>query len=215
MNQFPRTSRRVGQDDMPMDTSTEYRTWGEIAAYFDGDGALKVHTGMYVLTLEGSFSDQDLEQVRAVDLFLKKRGILGCLSKYVNKKSGPYYELGIPEGQNLVLMLKRMLPHSIKKRSQIRAAIDYLENRTTGNEFVEAMNEAVRYRKRSSEIKFPNLPLKKREGVLAARRSARSGKRALNHDELLMLKRDRESGMTWVALGKKYHVDSSTANLSY
>ena len=114
------------------DRGHAYESWEQVSGHFDGDGSLKVHAGVYSLTLEASWAGQDLEQLLGVKVFLGKQGVHGNIGRY---RSGPetYYELGVPESGNLLLLLKKMLTHVIKKKSQIATAIDYLEKPNYGN----------------------------------------------------------------------------------
>jgi len=123
-----------------------------------------------------------------------------------------YYELQVGESGNALLALKGMLPFLDKKWSQVNAAIDYMENRITGNQFIKVLNEAVRARRRSSSIRTLNLPYTKEQALQFARTSARLGiGRVLTEDQLRMAQRDRELlGLTYAKLGEKYGVSEST-----
>ena len=95
--------------------------------------------------------------------FLQNKGVIGHVAKY-REKARTYYELSVNEGINALAVLKKMSPYVDKKASQVRAAIEYLENRITGEKFVEEMNEALRLRKRSSSIWSLKMPLHKTRG---------------------------------------------------
>lgn len=106
-----------------------------------------------------------------------------------------------------------MLPYVDKKESQVRAAVDYLENRITGEKFVEELNEAVRLRKRSSSIRSVKMPYTKREGLQLAGHTRRFGKsRALTSEQIKSMKNDRDRlGLSFEKLAKLYGVALSTA----
>ena len=61
-----------------------------------------------------------------------------------------------------------MLPHLDKKWSQVNGAVDYLENRTTGDESIAVLNEAVRTKKRSSALITRSMPTEDVKGEFYA-----------------------------------------------
>jgi hypothetical protein len=140
-----------------------YSTWEQVAGYFDGDGSPKVHVGVYAITLTVSWSDQDREILEHINQFLSQRGIVGKIGQF-RRGHSVYYELHVSEGRNALLVLKEMLPHLDKKWSQVKAAIDYMENRITGNQFVEVLNDAIFAKKRSSSLRVAKLPYTKHQG---------------------------------------------------
>jgi hypothetical protein len=106
-----------------------------------------------------------------------------------------------------------MLPHLDKKWSQVNGAVDYLENRITGDEFIAVLNEAVRTKKRSSALITRSMPYKKCEGRIL--RGGRPRMRALTRDQVETIKHDKEApGLSYNELAKIYNVHSSTIFLS-
>jgi hypothetical protein len=45
--------------------------------------------------------------------------------------------------EGVVVMARRMLPFTAKKRIELKAILDYYEDRITGNQFVDTMNRLV------------------------------------------------------------------------
>jgi len=117
------------------------------------------------------------------------------------------------EGHNALLALKVMLPHLDKKLSQVKAAVDYLENRITGDEFIAVLIEAVRTKKRSSWPITRNMPYTKREGKIL--RGGRPHMRAVTRDQVETIKHDKAVlGLSYTELAKIYEVSASTIFLS-
>ena len=119
----------------------------------------------------------------------------------------------VSEGNNALMALKQMLPHLDKKRSQVKGAVDYLEDRITGDEFITVLNEAVRTKKRSSWLITRDMPYTKREGQIL--RGGRPHMRALTRDQVETIKHDRVvSGLSYTKLAKIYKVSPSMIFLS-
>jgi len=114
---------------------------------------------MFTIQILVLWSDTDLEQVQHVAQFLRTKGILpeGPYLRRGSGKSNDAYNLGVSLQGGALTVLKSMLPFVDKKSSQVRAAIDYLEERITGDEFVDRMNEAVKQKKRRAP-RGPFLP---------------------------------------------------------
>jgi len=58
-----------------------------------------------------------------------------------------------------------MLKYTVKKREDLRIAIEYLEGKITGNEAIAAFNEEVRSGRRRGKIREESLPLTREEGL--------------------------------------------------
>ena len=122
---------------------------------------------------------------------------------------GRLYELEVSEGHNALLALKEMLPHLDKKWSRVKGAVDYLENRTTADEFIAVLNEAVRTKKRSSLLITREMPYTKYQG-----QSLRGGKlhnRALTRDQVETIRSVKEElDLSYQELANIYKLDAST-----
>jgi hypothetical protein len=121
--------------------------------------------------------------------------------------------LEVSEGNNALSALKEMLPLLDKKWSQVKGAVNYLENRITGDEFIAVLNEAVRTKKRSSWLITRNMPYTKRQGRVL--RGGRPHMRALTRDQVETIKHDKiVLGLSYTKLAKIYKVSASTIFLS-
>jgi len=189
-----------------------YSTWQQVAGYFDGDGSPKVHINVFTITVEVSWSDKDVEILEHLRAFLRIYGVFGVLGKF---RTGErlYYELSVSEGNNALNAMEMMMPHLDKKWSQVRGAVDYLENRITGDEFIQILNEAVRTKKRSSDLVTRSMPYTKSQGKRM--RGDRPHLRLLTRDQVVVIRHQKEVlGMSYSELGKIYGVHPSTIFLS-
>lgn len=95
------------------------------------------------------WNDADPEQIRDAARFLIREGIM---------PGGPYLRRGrgrradssslvVAEEGYLLVVLKRMLP-CVSKKNQVKAAIDYMEDKITADRFIEILNSAINERKR-------------------------------------------------------------------
>lgn len=82
------------------------------------------------------------------------------------------WQLALNEKGGLVKALKRMANLLVKKESQVRSAIEYLEDRTTGEEFLRVLNDAVKSGAKSSSIRTVRMPWTRSQGIFLARSSA-------------------------------------------
>ena len=167
---------------------------------------------MYTLTLTVSWSDKDIEIIQHINKFLNQRGIFAVIGKF-RRGENVYYELQVSEGNGALLASKLMLPHLDKKWSQVNGAVNYLENRITGDEFIAVLNEAVRTKKRSSSLITRDIPYMKSVGKIL--RGGRPHMRSLTRDQVETIKHDKEVfGLSYTELAKIYKVDASTVFLS-
>lgn len=129
--------------------SNGYSTWEQVSGYFDGDGGIRIGVGMFTIQILVLWSDTDLEQIQHVADFLTSKGIRseGPYLRRGKGKSNDAYNLAVSVDGGALAVLKGMLPFVDKKWSQVRAAIDYLEDRITGDEFIDRINVAVEQKK--------------------------------------------------------------------
>jgi hypothetical protein len=199
---------RDSEEELPRGEARGYTTWEQVAGYFDGDGSPKIHVGVFTLHVTVSWSDQDRELLEHIERFLS-RGGASCRMGEFHRGSSTYYELSVTEGGNALLVLKAMLPFLDKKWSQVNAAVSYLEDRITGDAFIEVLNEAVLTKRRSSSLIVAKIPYRKLQGRLM--RKPRPECRVLKREEVIEAKQQRETlGLTFRELAKIYNVSDST-----
>jgi hypothetical protein len=122
----------------------QYRTWLQIAGYFDGDGTIyfsDTSNRPYKLSISLVFVDQSVDQIRTVKDFLNRHGVK--TSNILKRSDGDAYELAVSQFRCVKRALKKMVPFLCKKENEARAAIDYYEGRITGNQLLEVFKVEV------------------------------------------------------------------------
>jgi len=161
-------SRIVAPDerlDSVVDATDRYQNWSVVAGYFDGDGSVEEVVGQFVVMIRLGFKDNWDRQLFAVRSFLDTSGIRsGKLTKNFHKGSISAWQLRVTSLLGVVETSKQMLPYAYKKRTELKAVIDYLEDRITGDELVEIVNNEVRIGNKTGKTKKSNLPFSKSEG---------------------------------------------------
>jgi hypothetical protein len=149
-----------------------YSSWEQVSGYFDGDGGLRITVGQFTIQILIVWSETDYEQLQHIAEFLIRRRILpeGPYLRRGKGKSNDAYMLAISVKGGALIALKSMLPHVDKKRGQVKAAIDYLEDKITGDEFIARINAEVERKKRRAPRRpflsgRPGLPYSKNEGL--------------------------------------------------
>lgn len=70
--------------------------------------------------------------------------------------------------ESLVRAGRMMLPHCSKKAEDLAIMVEYLEDRTTGDQAIERLNKEVNSGRRSGYVRCVNLPLTRVEGARLA-----------------------------------------------
>jgi hypothetical protein len=120
-----------------------YKTWEQVAGYFDGDGTISISdisNQPYKLGISLIFTDASIEQITMLREFFVSRGYQ---TSRVLKSSTSAWMLAIGRYEVVISVLKSMLPHLYKKSIEAKAAIDYYEGRLTGNAFLEIFKVEV------------------------------------------------------------------------
>ncbi|MDE1852684.1 MAG: LAGLIDADG family homing endonuclease [Thaumarchaeota archaeon] len=129
-----------------------------ISGFFDGEGAIHVTVapGSSLLTLRVTMCQKSIEVLRAIRSALMLLGIYSAISKYASGM----YTLAIIRIDDVVRFLRSV--QSVVKKRQVRAALDYLEGRVTGNSLLRVLEEEhVRHRRKTSPLRIlgPRFPL--------------------------------------------------------
>jgi hypothetical protein len=153
-------------------TSNGYSTWEQVSGYFDGDGGIRITVGKFTIQILVVWSDTDFEQIQHVAQFLRSKGMRpeGPYLRQGKGKSNDDYNLLVSLEGGALAVLNGMLPFVDKKWSQAKAAVDYLEDGVTGDEFVDRINLAVELRKRRAPRapflpKGSGIPYRRSEGL--------------------------------------------------
>ena len=108
-------------------------------------------------------------------------------------------------------MARRMLPHSVKKRIELRAVLDYYQNRITGDQFVDLMNRLVIAGERTGKLRGRGPGFSYSHGVVESRRlgeKKRVAKRTLKlpAEVAARIRTDRiEKSLSLHELSMNYH----------
>ncbi len=122
----------------------DYSSWQQVAGYFDGDGTIgfsDLSNLPYKVGLSLVFVDQSYDQIRTVRDFLHRNGIRTSNILRHYKKSA--FLIAVSSHEAVKRMLREMLPFLHKKETEAKAALDYLEGRTTGNEMITIFKREV------------------------------------------------------------------------
>jgi len=137
-----------------------------IAAFFDGEGSISLSPGAYSVGVSLRFSQVDKRILDEITEFLRFRGVTG-IGVYVGDRNRRHqiHVLAIGSNDGVVLALRMMAPYLRVKSVQAKLTLDYLEDRITGNQFIEAMNCEVRAGRRAGKTYTLNQPFKRSEGI--------------------------------------------------
>jgi hypothetical protein len=122
----------------------QYRSWLQIAGYFDGDGTIyfsDTSNRPYKLSISLVFVDQSVDQMKSVKDFLNGHGVK--TSNILKRSDGEAYELAVSQFKCVKKALGRMIPFLCKKENEARAALDYYEGRITGNQLLAVFKTEV------------------------------------------------------------------------
>jgi hypothetical protein len=137
-----------------------YQDWRQIAGYFDGDGCVDFDSGKWVLFPKFTFTDNYFPLIEMLKTFLVSHGIQ---TQDVSFFMGAW-RLGVAQSTSLLRMAVMMWPHCSKKRAEVKTFIDYLQNRITGSDFVQVLNESVRSGNRTGKIRTASIPYTREQG---------------------------------------------------
>ena len=121
-----------------------YNSWEKVAGYFDGDGTISfsdTSNQPYKLGLSLIFVDQSLDQITNVKEFLNERGV--GTGNVLRMSKGTAYMVAVSQFAAVRETLRQMLPFLCKKANEARAALDYYEDKITGNDLHTVFQEEV------------------------------------------------------------------------
>jgi hypothetical protein len=137
-----------------------------VSGYFDGDGNVGLEVARHVLRFRMRFIDTWFPQVEAIRRFLTKEKLV-TTTIVAERAPGrnDAYRLEITAISSFLKAAKAMLPFCVKKREDLGIAIDYLEDKITGNEALARFNMEVVQHRRAGYIRELNMPLAKSGGI--------------------------------------------------
>jgi hypothetical protein len=192
-----------------------YSSWRQVSGYFDGDGNLGVEVVRYVLRMKIRFTDTWRPQVEAVRGFLLRRKLsVGEIGVETTEGRNDAYRVEIAKASDVLRAARAMLPYCAKKAEDLQIAVDYLENRVTGDQAVARLNNEVLSLRRAGIVRQVNLPLTRSQGIrtkeLENARKARLA-HAINVGEETQnqIRKDHVGGLGIIRLSKKYGYSQS------
>jgi hypothetical protein len=192
-----------------------YRDWKQVSGYFDGDGSADFDPGKWVLFPRLGFVDNYRPQLEMLTTFLVSQGVKPW--NFHHDVSGAW-KVGVSQAESLRIMASQMWSHCFKKRDELKAVLDYLDSKMTGNEFVEVLNHSVRLGNRTGGIRHVDIPYTREEGQRLRKIESAEWARAmgtknssLTDEEAEEVKRSLMSGeATNKELAEKYGVKPAT-----
>jgi hypothetical protein len=137
-----------------------YRDWRQVAGYFDGDGCADYDPGKWVLHPKLLFSDNFRPHLEMLVQFLVSRNI----ATHTLSSTTGAWKFGVGQAKSVRRMASMMWSHCSKKREEVKAILDYLDNKITGSQLVEVFNESVRIGNRTGKIRTVIMPYTRAEG---------------------------------------------------
>ena len=145
----------------------EYRSWKQVAGYFDGDGTIATSDTSnqpYKIGLSLVFVNQSIDQIANIRNFLRTHGIRtsNILKTFRNSAN----IVAISEFRSVKTALRRMLPFLCKKSIEAKAALEYYDGRITGNELMLVIQQEVEAGRRERRMRtvIIDVPYTRAEG---------------------------------------------------
>jgi hypothetical protein len=137
-----------------------------VSAFFDGEGSISLSPGMHSIGISLRFSQVDKRVLDEIAELLSSKGVSGT-GVYVQDRTRRHaiHVLVIGSDEGVESTLTMMWPYLRVKSVQAKLTLDYLQDRITGNEFIEAMNGEVQAGRRAGKIYTVDQPYKRSEGI--------------------------------------------------
>ncbi len=162
-------------------TSSSYRGWAALAGYFDGDGTVEFNIHKFIVEIRLAFDENWKPHLEGIRRFLEERSIIcGNVRK---KESFNTWHLVISRISSVKKLARGLVKHTVKKRPELLAVLQYLDDGITAEAFVEKMNAFVRQGERTGKIKGPAAPFTHETGRELAHRCPRPRKRKSSASE--------------------------------
>jgi hypothetical protein len=169
-----------------------------------------VEVRVFVLRIGVRFVDTWKPQLQAIRAFLVGKGIsLGAVGRGGGSKR-PAHRLDVGEQASVLKAIRSMIPFCVKKREDLQIALDYLEERITGDEAIARFRGQYSIGRRRGEVRLGAIPFTRQRGLrlheLTNAKKARDAHIA-NVDPAILeaIHADRfERGMGQFTLARKY-----------
>jgi hypothetical protein len=160
---LPHTVPNSGQR-VDAHTTFCYVSWGQVAGYSDGDGGILLNPGKYTVGIALDWADTYRPQLIGIRQFLLQEKLRPSREYPLGGKK-PVWHLRLSVQMDVFSALKEMLPFLIKKRDQALASERYLQDKITGEDLIEAFNDAIRNGTRSGYIRHLEMPYTHSQGL--------------------------------------------------
>ncbi len=135
--------------------------WKSFTEFFEGDGAVSIRLGRAkesnVLQISVVIGQKWRPKLEQINSFFREMGIDS--GRIYLQKYG--YTLRVFRISAVKTILANMLPYSFLKREQIRAAMDYLDGKITGDQVIEVFNHEYDSGKRRTRPPAVSVPFTK------------------------------------------------------
>jgi hypothetical protein len=127
---------------------------------------MEERVGQFVVTVIIGFTDNWDVQLFAVRRFLELHGVtVGGLTVKKDHGLRSAWQLRVSNNEGILRTAKKFLPHACKKNAELRAVVDYLEDRITGDELVRRANREVAIGNKTGKLKSSRIPYIRSEGT--------------------------------------------------
>jgi len=153
-----------------------YKTWAELAGYFDGDGTVEFSVDSFTIHIRLAFDENWEKHLQGIASFLRRKGV--SAGKVRKKESFNTWHLVVSNIEGVRRMARALIPHAVKKGRELQAVLSYFRDEITGDQFVNVMNAEVSSGQRTGKLR-PNGPrFTHSEGVKASRRMGEAKRRS-------------------------------------
>lgn len=167
---------------------------------------------MFTIIPSLDWADSYRPQLEAVRSFLLKNGFAPT-NTYSSESPKPVWHLRLYEKGGLLEAMASMLPYLCKKYDQVKACMDYVQDRITAETLAELFNHATLEGTRSGFPRRVSMPYTHSEGVNLARKAVRHGTHAskiLTREVLDDILGRKSRGETLRDISFQYHVSRSS-----
>jgi intein/homing endonuclease len=116
-------------------SSPSYRGWAGLAGYFDGDGTVEFNIHKFTIEIRLAFDENWKPHLEGIRKFLESRSIIcGNVRK---KESYNTWHLVVSRISSVRKMSRELVKHTVKKKAELLAVLQYLDDGMTGEAFVK------------------------------------------------------------------------------
>jgi hypothetical protein len=160
-------------------------SWEYVAAFFDGEGSVTIMSRTDSVDIFLAITQVDRKVLEDIARFLMTEGVSGT-KVYIKQRTERHdiHLLDVLTNEGIERSLIKMIPFLRVKRKQALASLDYLEDKSTGNEYLEIMNDETRTGRRAGKVHLGDFPFTRSEGIRLARISSMARARSVYHQML-------------------------------